>query len=105
MVEVTPATSSSLYHTIEASADVRLMQQITEVAVVPFPDEMKGHVPFAFIGLENPPEGMLKDLNGRLRSAIGERIWIYKLHVRHTLLTFPIQGPSRASVVSSLLPE
>ena len=45
--------------------------QVTEVAVVPFPDEMKGHVPFAFLGIENPPDDLLKDLNKRLREHIG----------------------------------
>ncbi|KAF2486996.1 hypothetical protein BDY17DRAFT_243945 [Neohortaea acidophila] len=44
---------------------------ITEVAVVPIPDEMKGHIPFAFVGLENPPDDLLKDLNERLRKHIG----------------------------------
>lgn len=45
--------------------------QVTEVAVVPFPDEMKGHVPFAFLGIEDPPDNLLKDLNNRLREHIG----------------------------------
>lgn len=44
---------------------------VTEVAVVPIPDQMKGHVPFAFLGLQDPPKDMLKDLNGRLRHHIG----------------------------------
>lgn len=44
---------------------------MTEVAVVPFPDEMKGHVPFAFLGIENPPDNLLKDLNNRVREHIG----------------------------------
>ena len=44
---------------------------ITEVAVVPIPDSMKGHVPFAFIGLNDPPSDLLKDLNGRVRHQIG----------------------------------
>ena len=44
---------------------------VTEVAVVPLPDEMKGQTPFAFLTLENPPEGLLKDLNDRLRHHIG----------------------------------
>lgn len=44
---------------------------ITEVAVVPFPDEMKGHVPFAFLSLADPPADLLKDLNSRLRHHIG----------------------------------
>lgn len=44
---------------------------ITEAAVVGFPDPMKGHVPFAFITIANPPEGLLKDLNAKLRHHIG----------------------------------
>ena len=44
---------------------------VTEVAVVPFPDEMKGHVPFAFLGIENPSEDLLKELNNRIREHIG----------------------------------
>ena len=44
---------------------------ITEAAVVSIPDPMKGHVPFAFIAIENPPEGVLKDLNDKLRHSIG----------------------------------
>ena len=32
---------------------------------------MKGHVPFAFLGIENPPNDLLKDLNKRLREHIG----------------------------------
>lgn len=35
------------------------------------PDEMKGHIPFAFVALENPPDDLLKDLNQRLRKNIG----------------------------------
>ena len=45
--------------------------QVTEVAVVPMPDQMKGHVPFAFLTIENPESGLLKDLNDRLRHHIG----------------------------------
>ena len=45
--------------------------KVTEVAVVPMPDQMKGQVPFAFLTIENPPEGLLKDLNARLRQHIG----------------------------------
>ncbi|TKA80497.1 hypothetical protein B0A55_02307 [Friedmanniomyces simplex] len=44
---------------------------ITEAAVVGIPDHMKGHVPFAFIGIADPPSDLLKDLNGRLRHSIG----------------------------------
>ena len=44
---------------------------VTEVAVVPMPDEMKGQIPFAFLTLENPPQNLLKDLNDRLRHHIG----------------------------------
>lgn len=44
---------------------------ITEAAVVGMPDNMKGHVPFAFIAIQNPPEGLLKDLNDKLRHHIG----------------------------------
>ncbi|KAK0307477.1 hypothetical protein LTR01_005477 [Friedmanniomyces endolithicus] len=44
---------------------------ITEAAVVGIPDQMKGHVPFAFIGIADPPSDLLKDLNGRLRHSIG----------------------------------
>ncbi|KAK4548842.1 hypothetical protein LTR36_008615 [Oleoguttula mirabilis] len=44
---------------------------ITEAAVVPMPDHMKGHVPFAFIAIADPPPGLLKDLNGRIRHSIG----------------------------------
>ncbi|KXT14186.1 hypothetical protein AC579_2462 [Pseudocercospora musae] len=44
---------------------------ITEAAVVGMPDSMKGHVPFAFIAIQNPPEGLLKDLNNKLRHHIG----------------------------------
>ncbi|KAF7190772.1 hypothetical protein HII31_07931 [Pseudocercospora fuligena] len=44
---------------------------ITEAAVVGMPDSMKGHVPFAFIAIQNPPEGLLKDLNDKLRHHIG----------------------------------
>jgi propionyl-CoA synthetase len=45
--------------------------QVTEVAVVPMPDQMKGHVPFAFLTIEKPESGLLKDLNDRLRHHIG----------------------------------
>ena len=45
--------------------------EVTEVAVVPIPDQMKGHVPFAFITVENPPSGLLKELNQKLREHIG----------------------------------
>lgn len=45
--------------------------QVTEVAVVPLPDQMKGHVPFAFLTIPDPPSDLLKDLNGRLRHHIG----------------------------------
>lgn len=44
---------------------------ITEVAVVSLPDNLKGHVPFAFLALPDPPEDLLKDLNGRVRHHIG----------------------------------
>ncbi|TKA43415.1 hypothetical protein B0A54_05897 [Friedmanniomyces endolithicus] len=44
---------------------------ITEAAVVGIPDQMKGHVPFAIIGIADPPSDLLKDLNGRLRHSIG----------------------------------
>lgn len=44
--------------------------QITEVAVVSIPDPMKGHVPFAFIAIPDPPAGLLKDLNDRIRKDI-----------------------------------
>ena len=44
---------------------------ITEVAVVSIPDQMKGHVPFAFLAIPDPPSDLLKDLNGRLRHQIG----------------------------------
>jgi len=44
---------------------------ITEVAVVPLPDHMKGHVPFAFVTIPDPPADLLKDLNSRLRHSIG----------------------------------
>lgn len=45
--------------------------QITEVAVVGLPDQMKGHVPFAFLAIPDPPKGLLQDLNARLRKQIG----------------------------------
>ncbi|USW56392.1 Putative AMP-dependent synthetase/ligase, AMP-binding, AMP-binding enzyme domain, ANL [Septoria linicola] len=44
---------------------------ITEAAVVGMPDSMKGHVPFAFIAIQNPPADLLKDLNAKLRHHIG----------------------------------
>lgn len=44
---------------------------ISEAAVVGIPDPMKGHAPFAFIGIQNPPADLLKDLNSRLRQHIG----------------------------------
>ena len=44
---------------------------VTEVAVVGIPDSMKGHVPFAFLAIPDPSPDLLKDLNGRLRHAIG----------------------------------
>jgi propionyl-CoA synthetase len=44
---------------------------ITEAAVVGIPDAMKGHVPFAFIAIPDPPADLLKDLNSRLRHSIG----------------------------------
>ena len=44
---------------------------VTEVAVVPLPDQMKGQVPFAFLTIQDPPSGLLKDLNDRLRHHIG----------------------------------
>jgi propionyl-CoA synthetase len=44
---------------------------ITEAAVVGLPDSMKGHVPFAFITIADPPPDLLKDLNARLRHHIG----------------------------------
>ncbi|KAF4551432.1 Acetyl-coenzyme A synthetase 2-like protein [Elsinoe fawcettii] len=49
---------------------------ITEVAVVPIPDHMKGHMPFAFAASSakvdslSPPE-LLKDVNQRIRQQIG----------------------------------
>lgn len=45
--------------------------RVTEVAVVSLPDAMKGHVPFAFIAISDPPEGLLKELNERVRESIG----------------------------------
>lgn len=44
---------------------------ITEAAVVGMPDSMKGHVPFAFLAIQNPPANLLQDLNAKLRSHIG----------------------------------
>jgi len=44
---------------------------ITEAAVVPIPDAMKGHVPFAFITIPDPPKDLLKDLNDKIRHSIG----------------------------------
>ncbi|KAF2228021.1 hypothetical protein BDZ85DRAFT_228886 [Elsinoe ampelina] len=49
---------------------------ITEVAVVPIPDHLKGHMPFAFasssanVDTLSPPD-LLKDINGRIRKQIG----------------------------------
>ncbi|KAI7525914.1 acyl-coenzyme A synthetase [Hortaea werneckii] len=44
---------------------------VTEAAVVSLPDHLKGHVPFAFIGIADPPANLLKDLNDRIRHSIG----------------------------------
>ncbi|TKA30324.1 hypothetical protein B0A50_02551 [Salinomyces thailandicus] len=44
---------------------------VTEAAVVSLPDQMKGHVPFAFIAISDPPPNLLKDLNDRIRHSIG----------------------------------
>lgn len=44
---------------------------ISEVACVSLPDPMKGHVPFAFLAMPDPPADLLQDLNKRLRQAIG----------------------------------
>ncbi|KAK4945529.1 hypothetical protein LTR28_007991, partial [Elasticomyces elasticus] len=49
---------------------------ITESCVVPIPDQLKGHMPFAFVALSSPsstlsPPELLKDLNGRIRHSIG----------------------------------
>lgn len=44
---------------------------ITEVAVVSIPDQLKGHVPFAFIAIASPPQDLLQDLNARIRKSIG----------------------------------
>lgn len=44
---------------------------VTEVAVVSLPDHMKGHVPFAFIAISDPPANLLKELNERVRESIG----------------------------------
>lgn len=44
---------------------------ITEAAVVPIPDQLKGHVPFAFIAIPDPPADLLQNLNSRLRKEIG----------------------------------
>jgi len=44
---------------------------ITEAAVVGLPDPLKGHVPFAFLAIPDPPPDLLKDLNARLRHSIG----------------------------------
>ncbi|KAF2773713.1 acetyl-CoA synthetase-like protein [Teratosphaeria nubilosa] len=45
---------------------------VTEAAVVPLPDALKGHVPFAFIATSRPPPpDLLHDLNSRLRHGIG----------------------------------
>jgi propionyl-CoA synthetase len=45
--------------------------QVTEVAVVSLPDTMKGHVPFAFIAISDPPPNLLKELNEKVRASIG----------------------------------
>lgn len=45
--------------------------QVTEVAVVSLPDQMKGHVPFAFIAISDPPPNLLKELNEKVRESIG----------------------------------
>ncbi|KAL1586003.1 hypothetical protein WHR41_04904 [Cladosporium halotolerans] len=45
--------------------------KVTEVAVVSLPDHMKGHVPFAFIAISDPPANLLKELNERVRESIG----------------------------------
>ncbi|KAM0704551.1 hypothetical protein Q7P35_008785 [Cladosporium inversicolor] len=45
--------------------------QVTEVAVVSLPDHMKGHVPFAFIAISDPPPNLLKELNEKVRESIG----------------------------------
>jgi propionyl-CoA synthetase len=45
--------------------------QVTEVAVVSLPDHMKGHVPFAFIAISDPPPNLLKELNEKVRASIG----------------------------------
>lgn len=44
---------------------------VTEVAVVPIPDPMKGHVPFAFLTIPDAPSSLLKDANAALRHHIG----------------------------------
>lgn len=50
---------------------------ITESCVVPIPDNLKGHLPFAIIALSTPnsstlsPPDLLKDLNARIRTQIG----------------------------------
>lgn len=44
---------------------------VTEVAVVSLPDQLKGHVPFAFIATTDPPSNLLKDLNDNIRHSIG----------------------------------
>ncbi|GAB7344506.1 hypothetical protein MBLNU457_2338t1 [Dothideomycetes sp. NU457] len=49
---------------------------ITEACVVPIPDSLKGHLPFAFAATSAPasslsPPELLKDLNDRIRHSIG----------------------------------
>lgn len=49
---------------------------ITESCVVPIPDHLKGHMPFAFAATSSPasslsPPELLKDLNSRIRHSIG----------------------------------
>jgi len=49
---------------------------ITEACVVPIPDALKGHLPFAFASTSTPssslsPPELLKDLNDRIRHSIG----------------------------------
>ena len=49
---------------------------IVEACVVPVPDQLKGHMPFAFAATSSPmsslsPPELLKDLNGHIRHSIG----------------------------------
>jgi len=49
---------------------------ITESCVVPIPDSLKGHMPFAFCSISSSsssisPSDLLKDLNSRMRHSIG----------------------------------